>query len=210
MFALKRQGARMKPIALLLAFSATVVVSCSSTRHVTVATAGDDINARALFAPARICLRDSATARVRGPYTAINLRIGLDSTTWIDEASLQLRSAPTRHLVSVEFPDGSAAVQGLGIGLLTGAFVGAVGGFMDGDDKPLYRPSNGFEALLTLPALFVPRFRAGEKALLYGSLSGLVGGLGGVIAGALVERCERYELQPTVLPRIAPAKTSQR
>lgn len=65
-----------------------------------------------------------------GSYDAVDLRIGVDSTTWIDEQSLQL----------------------------------------------------------TLPAQFESRFTAGEKAMIYGSVTGLVGGLGGLFVGAALER----------------------
>ena len=76
------------------------------------------------------------------------------------------------ELSSVRIEKKSAFLKGLGIGILVGAAVGAIGGFFSGDDDP----SGPWDIFA---------YSAGEKAVGFGVSLGAVGGIIGGGIGAL-------------------------
>ena len=91
-------------------------------------------------------------------------------------------SVDIREIKLIEIVKKSKSLAWGGIGLVSGAVIGVLGGYLSGDD-----PSGmitGFGPPMPFPGLFT----ADEKALLsgiaYGIIGGALGGIGGAIAGA--------------------------
>lgn len=74
------------------------------------------------------------------------------------------------------------ALQGAGLGLVSGAALGAAVGYADGDDQPC-GPQD----------FFCLSFSAGDKAVLAGLYGGLAGAAVGLVVGAAVGKRDVYE-----------------
>ena len=116
--------------------------------------------------------------QVRGELIAVkeNSLLLLDRETGADV------SVDIREIKLIEIVKKSKSLAWGGIGLVSGAVIGVLGGYLSGDD-----PSGmitGFGPPMPFPGLFT----ADEKALLsgisYGIIGGALGGIGGAIAGA--------------------------
>lgn len=157
----------------------------------------------ALFLPilAQLLVSSAAAAQIRsapvpgdvvrmqsaaGPYTYEVLEWSPVSVRLRDLRTGAQLSVPPEDATGAELrigmePRGRSALRGFGIGLLTGAVIGGIIGFADGDD-----PAGWFS------------FTAEEKALLFGGALGVAGGtLGGVI-GLASPRSRWAPLAPSV------------
>jgi hypothetical protein len=110
-----------------------VAVGCTHTTVMnpsnlqTCARLNDDVGHR----KAAITLTDGRNFAAKG------LLLAPDSTSWLDPRTEELRTVPTAEVMEIRIVrHGKGALQGLGIGFLTGALTGAVVGFADGDDPP--------------------------------------------------------------------------
>lgn len=83
-------------------------------------------------------------------------------------------------------------LQGFGIGALVGAGTGVVVGLSDGDD-----PEDTFIA-----------FSATDKAILFGSFLGMLGGVGGAAVGFIAGSRDVYNYEATGAPRISVVPTT--
>jgi len=77
---------------------------------------------------------------------------------------------------------GRGAIEGLGLGLLSGAAIGAISGYIEGGDPP-----SGCMVFVCVP------LTAGEKAVVAGTVLGLSGALTGLLIGAIIGHRDRYE-----------------
>lgn len=164
----------MRNIILLLVACSTLF-SCSSTVRIRTVDPHliRKINARGSADDAQIAysLPSKARATTRGE----SLRIALDSAYWFDVASGNHVSIPLRQLQRITFSDhATSALVGLGVGIMAGI----VPGMMIG--TPGSRSLSGIVATVTVMG--------------YGALGGLVG----LIAGAIVGVHETYEFESSV------------
>jgi hypothetical protein len=90
-------------------------------------------------------------------------------------------SVDIREIKFIEIVKNSKSLAWGGIGLVSGAVIGALAGYIAGDDPPI--KVTGFGPTMTGP----PLFTADDKALNYGIgcsiAGGALGGIGGAIAG---------------------------
>jgi len=99
-----------------------------------------------------------------------NIYVTQDSIRWIDPETGSVHALPTSDVTSVEIKRGGrGALEGMGIGFLSGATIGAFGGFASGDDPP------GWFSMT-----------AEQKAAGGGLVLGLSGAIIGLPVGALV------------------------
>ena len=117
--------------------------------------------------------------QVRGELITVkeNSLLLLDSESGADV------SVDIREIRLIEIVKKSKSLAWGGIGLVSGAVIGALTGYLQGDDPPI-RVRFGSTIIMTGP----PMFTADEKALYggigWGILGGAIGGIGGTIAGA--------------------------
>ena len=114
-------------------------------------------------------------------YYAEKLRLEPDSTLWIDAYAKSAQAAKTSEVAHVRFTRrGKGALEGLGLGLLGGAVSGAILGFTDGDE-----PSDSWWP-----------WTAEEKAIIGGIFFGGMGGLTGILIGAIAGSKDVYRPTP--------------
>jgi hypothetical protein len=133
---------------------------------------------------------------VRVSFGASDTEVIEGSLQGIEETDLLILSSegrevsriPTAQVREVRVHRGSRthALEGFGIGLLSGALFGGFVGLADGDDEP-----------------GIIRFSAGEKATMGAVAFGLIGGVTGLVIGAVskTDRWERVSL-PVVNPSV--------
>ena len=162
------------PVPSCIAFLLFCKVGCVHTQAPTLGEPGGyaSLNRRAAEHDAHVTLAGGRHL----PATA--LQVTLDLTSWIDPASGAVMNVATPEVTAVQFTrHGRGALEELGIGLLSGAAMGALVGFASGDDDP------GILA-----------FTAEEKALLGGVFFGGIGGLLGLSFGAAIGSKDVYAL----------------
>jgi hypothetical protein len=127
--------------------------------------------------------------------SAIRLHVRADSTAWVNVMNDQSQTVATTEIKMIRFKkSGRGTLQGLGIGILTGAALGAIIGFAAGDDPPCKPVSNDF---LGIGQGLCDAFRmsAAEKAAAGAIIGGAAGALVGVTTGALVGSKDKYRFQ---------------
>lgn len=179
-------------LAVTLAFAPT---GCGTSRivifnHPQGSGQVQELNERAAKHDATVILAGGETLQ------AASLRIDGDSTSWLDPDTREARTTETSAIEKVEFrSSGRGALNGLGIGILTGGGALALLGLAEGDD--------------TCPpgrwCFF--QWTAEEKAGLYGVTGGVLGGLAGLLIGAAVGRTDSYVM--TQLDLEAPATAAK-
>lgn len=110
------------------------------------------------------------------------MRFTPDWTSWIDPATQTGVKVETREISSIKFMSrGKGALDGLGIGLLTGALVGITAGLSGGDDPP---------------GLF--SWTAEEKATIGGIFLGALGALVGLPVGTAAGSSDIYRIDKEI------------
>lgn len=161
----------MKPREVMIIALAVFTSQCTHIRQV---HSFDDINKAAAGKPASMTLTNGRVLSGKG------LEVAIDSTFWLDSVTGRKQSIATSEVGKVVIKKrGRGALEGLGIGILTGAVTGAVIGFASGDDDP--------------KTVFLP-LTAEEKALGGGIVLGAAGGLLGLPIGAAVGSKDKFIL----------------
>jgi len=123
---------------------------------------------------------------------ATQLQARSDSATWVNAVSGRPQTVATAEIRQIRFKkSGRGALQGLGIGLLTGATLGGIIGFASGGDPPCKPAPNN---VLDFCEAF--RLSAVEKAAVGAIYLGIAGALVGSPTGALMGSKEEYQLIP--------------
>lgn len=161
----------MKPRDVVIMALAVFASRCTHIRQV---HSFDDINKAAAGKLASMTLTNGQVLSGKG------LQMAMDSTFWLDKATGRKQSIATSEIGKVVIKKrGRGALEGLGIGILTGAVTGALIGFASGDDDP--------------KTVFLP-LTAEEKALGGGIVLGGAGGLLGLPIGAAVGSKDKFVL----------------
>ena len=159
----------MKTLYILIIITVVFVSNCT---HVRRPFTFDDVNKAGIGKKTYIAL---TSGRV---FNGKSIRITHDSTSWLDFRTDDTQSISTSQIKSIIVKkSGRGALEGFGIGVLSGAVIGAVIGFLSGDDDP--------------QTVFMP-YTAEEKALGYGVVLGGAGGLLGVPIGAAVGSKDKF------------------
>jgi len=146
--------------------------------HGATGRAARDINARAAYQRATVTLLDGRRLETSG------FHIRLDSATWSTPRPVSM-GAPLSNVAEIRFfSRGEGGMEGLGLGLLGGALVGATLGYVYRDEDP------SDNCCFYLP----PR----EGVVLLAGFFGLVGGLAGFPVGAVKGSTVVYRVR---LPR---------
>jgi hypothetical protein len=160
-----------------------LLVSCTSTRPLLAPGTVAEINSRARAQGADIFLQEPG-APARGPIEAADLRIGVDSVSWIDPSTLALRTAPARSLYKVTFSDHVRGVfDGAGVGLAGGAVLGGMlGVLLIHSSGSAGQASGGLKIAI-------------HAAAILGAVGAVAGAVGGGISGSEIAyvRTERFE-----------------
>ncbi len=123
---------------------------------------------------------------------ATQLQARSDSATWVDAVSGLPQTVATAEIKAIRFKkSGRGALQGLGIGLLTGATLGGIIGLASGGDPPCKPAPNN---VLDFCEAF--RLSAAEKAAAGAIYLGAAGALVGTTTGALIGSKDEYQLMP--------------
>lgn len=92
-------------------------------------------------------------------------------------------SVDIREIKLIEIVKNSKSLAWGGIGLISGALIGALAGYIEGDD-PYMSGGTGFGAMMTgLPGMFSADDKALALGIMCGITGGVLGGIGGTIAG---------------------------
>ncbi len=89
----------------------------------------------------------------------------------------------------IEIVKESKVLEGVGLGLLSGAAIGVLAGYLSGDDPSI--TVRGFGPTMTGP----PLMTADEKALAGGTMGGILGGTLGGVGGAIVGADKTIQIQ---------------
>jgi len=174
---------------LMLAIAAALLLTgCTHTRTFDIASsnAQTELNARAEGETTTLTLQTGESV------SAQSVSVAPDMTTWIDPATGDVRSVPTREVATVRFDNrGRGALEGLGwgaaIGAVAGVLVGAVDGATDDNEGEIevYSPIGVMG--LSVIAL------------------GMTGGLVGTAVGTIRQKRTVYDL--TESPQSSPDPT---
>lgn len=165
---------------LLLATLLFFVTGCTHQRAVmpTEAESVVELNKRAGQHAVTVTLADGTV------YFGRALQMAPDSTSWLMIDSHEVKSVATSEVVVIEIRNrGRGALEGLAMGAVAGSASGAVLSLIDGDDPPC---DNGW---------FCLSLTAGEKAQLFGIAFGVIGGLGGLVKGAVKGSRDVYRVE---------------
>ena len=172
-------GSAMRTCTLVLLTIVAAVSACAHTSYVGLPDAGAcrRLNERTAGRRATVILISGAGFQAQG------VLVTPDSTSWLDPRTDDLRTVPTEQVLELQLVShGKGALQGFGIGVLSGAVTGAFLGIADGDDPR----SDGFNIM---------RFSAAQKAAMGAVVLGGLGGLAGLPLGASVGSRDIYRFE---------------
>ncbi|WP_412061651.1 hypothetical protein [Rubrivirga sp. IMCC45206] len=180
----------------LLLAAALVLSGCAATHSV---AAGDDFGAL----NARLAGRDAIVVLTDGTaYDAAALRVGPDSTTWIDPRTQALLAIPTSAIAEVERRDRQRALRrSVRLGVISGVSVGGAMGAAAGFE------SGGCLIFCGGDPTIGDRLKGAGGFGLAGAAVGLVyGALFGAAAGLVSDSAERFrfDLAPPTAAERAP------
>lgn len=184
---------------LLLLSAALLLSGCAATHSV---AADDDFAAL----NARLAGRDAVLVLTDGTaYDASALRVGPDSTTWIDPATQALLAIPTYAIAEIERRDRQRTLtRGVRLGGLSGAAAGGTLGVVAGYS------SGGCLVFCGGEPTTGDRLRGAGGFGLGGAALGLIyGAVFGGAAGLLGDSAERFRFDVPPPPASEPAPTAQ-
>ena len=142
----------MKTRYIIIIALAAFTSKCTHIRH---PFTFDDINQAAEGKKAHIALTNGSV------FNGKNIQIAHDSTSWLDFNTGNIQSIATSQINNIVLKkSGRGALEGFGIGILSGAVTGALIGFASGDDDP--------EAVFLLPMTAAEKALTGGIVLLVG------------------------------------------
>jgi len=163
----------MNPRYAILMAAAIITSGCT---HLRTFKTYDDINTVSKDRKGQVILVDGRA------YDGRDFHLADDSTHWRDLNTNKAQSISTSQIREISIKkSGRGAWEGFGLGLASGAALGAVIGLGSGSDPE--------DASLVFGA------SAGEKALGYGIVFGAGGGLVGLAAGASTGSKDKFVLQ---------------
>lgn len=150
----------------------SAIIFVSNCTHIRRPFLFDDINKAGIGKKVGITLTNGCV------FNGKSIQITHDSTSWLDSNTKNTQSIATSQIKSTVLKkSGRGALEGLGLGILSGAITGALIGFVSGDDDP--------------QTVFLP-YTAEEKAVGYGVVLGAAGGLLGLPIGAAVGSKDKF------------------
>lgn len=164
----------------LLAVAVVLLAGCAGTQRMSPSDVQsgryDQLNRKLSGKVATVHFRDGAKAQVVG------LRVGPDSTSWLDRSNNRLVWVGTDEVREVSLvKTGKGALAGLAAGIVLGTTTGLIRAAMEGDDPP------GDPLALT----------QSEKFVIYPAALSVYSLLVTTPAGAIIGRRERYEIATT-------------
>jgi hypothetical protein len=126
-------GSAMKTLTIAVLATVAAVTACSHTTYVSP----PDMRSCARVSEKIAGHKATVTLTNGAQFEAQGVLVALDSVSWLDPQTDELRTVPTAEVWEIHIiSHGKGALEGLGIGLLTGALTGAALGASDGDDPP--------------------------------------------------------------------------